>query len=301
MRIDEIVLPDGRAMKYRIWDSGNVRGSVHINHGMAEHGERYDEFASFLASHGYVVWIQDHRGHGLNANGKYGYFAKKNGSKLVVDDSIFFDEEMKRMFPGVKHIVIGHSMGSFITRIALSKRPELFDAAVVIGSGGKQGLLGFFGHLVSSFDALLFGDDHVDTIMDKLAFSSYIKGFDEGKSSWISRDEEVRRKYEEDPECGFVCTSSFYNDLITLSATANSKRVIDGTRCDMPILFLSGSEDPVGGKGRGFGKFVSLYSKHMDKVSSKLYHGARHEILNEIGKEEVYSDILSFLEGVVDE
>ena len=303
MKVEEIVLDDGSPFRYRVWDEGGKKGSVHINHGMAEHSARYDDFASFLAENGYIVWAQDHKGHGLNANGKYGFFAEKNGSEAVVRDALEIDRKMIDRYPELPHIVIGHSMGSFITRISLSREPELFSSGVVIGSGAEPGLLGIFGRLVASFDSLVLGSDHIDSLMDKLAFSSYVKGFpkEEGKSAWISRNAGERKKYDEDKESGFICTSSFYNDLITLSQKANSKEVIEGTRKDMPILFLSGSDDPVGDRGKGFEKMVALYRDHMDKVEAKLYDGARHEILNEICKKEVYSDILSFLDRSLEE
>lgn len=299
-----IELSDGEKLFFCVYPAEDEKAVVHINHGMAEHSKRYENFISFLNKYGYTVYIQDHPGHGKSAkDGKKGFFKSEGGWLYAIEASHSVDSLIKKEKAGLKHMVIGHSMGSFITRLCLSYYPEDYDKAVIIGTGYSQGLLSFFGRIIARQRIKKYGPDYVDSFMNNMAFSSYSKHFKgEGSNAWLSRDKSEVEKYENDDFCGFVCTSSFYLDLIELIENANSIENARKVRKDLSMLILSGSEDPVGAYSKGVKKVEKLYKEAGVKdVRCHLYPGARHEILNETNRNEVYNDILNFLAGWPDE
>lgn len=292
-----LTLRDGKKMFYRVWTVDNPIATLHINHGMAEHSLRYDYFAREMNKLGYVVYAQDHRGHGYTIEGdEEGWFAEKDGWSIICDDSFELDQLIAREFPNVKHFIFGHSMGSFLTRCNLSRHSEVYDAAVICGTGASQGLAGKVGRSLARSRAKSHGSKAKAPIMDTLAFGSFSKKFKgEGKMSWLSSDKVEVEKYNNDPLCGFICSNMFYADLIEGSFTANDKLLIDKVRKDLPIFFISGELDPVGGYSKGVNKVVDLYrSAGIKDVRKKLYDKGRHEILNDIMRDEVISDVSAF-------
>ncbi len=293
----ELTLKDGHKLFYRVWPVEKPVATIHINHGMAEHSMRYSDFAHALNKEGYVVYAQDHRGHGYTAEeDEKGWFSEKDGWSLVCEDAYELDQKIMDDYPMLSHYVFGHSMGSFITRICIARHSEEYDGAVICGTGASQGIVGKIGQVIARAHVKKWGSKMRDPDLDKLAFSQYSKHFKgEGKFAWLSRDNAEVNKYEKDPLCGFACSSKFYEDLIELSFQANNRKLIARIRKSLPILIVSGSEDPVGGYSSGIKRVYNLYKKAgIENVYLKLYDGGRHEILNETNKDEVYKDIISF-------
>ena len=294
-------LSDGKSLFYRVWKERDVKATLHLNHGMAEHSLRYDKFASFLASKGFAVYIQDHRGHGKTKekDEEKGWFADEGGWNLICRDSWELDIQIASDYPDLPHFIMGHSMGSFLTRTNLERHSDAYRAAIIMGSGAGQGLVGKVGRKIALSRAKKYGSKHKDEWLNNLIFGSYIKKFDwnkEGVFCWLSSLEEERKKYEEDPDCGFICSSSFYADLIEGLETANDPKLIANIRKDLPIFFQSGDMDPVGSYGKGVAKAVSLYREAGIKdVRVKLYKNGRHEILNDVMYDQVANDAASFL------
>lgn len=302
MREEQLTLRDGHRLFYRVWDTEGAKATLHINHGMAEHSLRYDSLARFLNEHGYVVYAQDHRGHGYTCDeDERGWFAEKDGWSTVADDAFALDERIAEDYPDLPHFLFGHSMGSFISRVCIERHSRDYDGVIICGTGAHQGLIGKFGQIIARSHVRKWNSRMRDPDLDNLAFSSYSRRFKgEGRFAWLSRDRSEVEKYEKDPLCGFVCSSKFYDDLIELSNQANDRKRIEEIRKDLPIFIISGSDDPVGGYSKGIRKVYSLYKNAgLENVSMKLYEGARHEILNETNRDEVYSDILSFYDGLM--
>ena len=301
MEENTLKLRDGSSLFYRVWRIENPKATLHLNHGMAEHSLRYDKFARYLNEKGFVVFIQDHRGHGKTkkSDEDKGWFAQKDGWNTICDDSWELDQKIASDYPDLPHFIMGHSMGSFLTRTNLERHSEAYRAAVIMGSGASQGIVGKIGRKIALRRAKKYGTKHKDEWLNNLIFGSYLKKFDwkkEGVFCWLSSLEEERKKYEEDPDCGFICSSSFYGDLIEGLDTANDPRLIANIRKDLPIFFQSGELDPVGGYGKGIAKAVDTYRKEGIKdVRVKLYKNGRHEILNDVMFDEVASDSASFL------
>ena len=294
---------DGHRIFLRVWPVENPKATVHINHGMAEHSARYAQFAEYLNSFGYSVYAQDHRGHGYTKEeDEKGWFAEHEGWRTVLDDAFFIDKLISQENPYIPHILFGHSMGSFIFRCVLSEHSDAFSAAIFCGTGASQGLIGRIGQKIARHNAKKNGR-MPDKMMDNLAFSSFGKRFKgEGDYAWVTADKDEHQKYIDDPLCGFVCSSSFYSDLIELSFRANDKNLATGIKKDIPILLISGTEDPVGGYGKGIERVRKLYlDSGIRKVEMKLFPNGRHEILNEPEREEVMKTISDFIGKVIGE
>lgn len=275
------------------------KGILQISHGMVEHIERYDAFMTYIAENGFIACGNDHLGHGRTAENdeELGFIAEKNGHHTVCEDVYLFGKAVKEEYPHIKHILLGHSMGSFIVRNTVLMHPDTCDALILMGTGGPNPLSGF-GLALTSLIGKLFGAKHVSKLAYTAAFSSYNKRTNsKHPMAWLSRDEEELKKHDADQFCTFRFTVSAMHDLISLQAEANQRRWFAKLRKDLPILIVSGAEDPVGNYGKGIETvYTRLLEEGVTDVTRILYPDMRHEILNEFDRETAYADILSFLE-----
>ena len=276
------------------------RAIVQIIHGIAEYIDRYDEFMSFLADNGIIAVGTDHLGHGksIESEEQTGFFAYDNGWDYVVRDEEVLRLAMHENYPELPIIVFGHSMGSFMARTLLIRYPDAFNAAIISGTGNQSAALVngglFMGNLVTG----LKGAHHYSKFLNNLAFGSYNKIYDNPKTEydWLSRDEANVQKYIDDPLCGFIPSCSLFRDMMTGVKFITNKKNLTAMNKDMPVYFMSGDMDPVGECGKGVQKaYNNFLEAGMKDVSIKLYPGGRHEMLNEINKDEVYTDILAWL------
>ena len=276
------------------------RAIVQIIHGIAEYIDRYDEFMSFLADNGIIAVGTDHLGHGksIESEEQTGFFAYDNGWDYVVRDEEVLRLAMHETYPELPIIVFGHSMGSFMTRTLLIRYPDAFNAAIISGTDNQGAALVngglFMGNLVTG----LKGAHHYSKFLNNLAFGSYNKIYDNPKTEydWLSRDEANVQKYIDDPLCGFIPSCSLFRDMMTGVKFITNKKNLTAMNKDMPVYFMSGDMDPVGECGKGVQKaYNNFLEAGMKDVSIKLYPGGRHEMLNEINKDEVYTDILAWL------
>lgn len=294
-----LVLRDGHKMFYRVWEAKEPAATVHINHGMAEHSLRYSRFADYLNTFGFTVYAQDHRGHGRTMQeGERGWFSAVDGWETAVTDAWEIDQVIARENASVPHFLFGHSMGSFLARTQIERHSEAWQGVVLSGTGFSQGLKGKLGRWVAGKRAGKDGGQRPDELLNTLIFAPYVLHFKDWQrttSVWISRDEEEVRKYDEDPFCGFTCSSAFFRDLLDGIELANSPSEVKKIRKDLPILVISGDDDPVGDFGRGVRKAADLYrDAGIKDVRLELRKGARHEILNETDREETMGIIASF-------
>lgn len=274
-------------------------GVVQIAHGMAEHSARYAPFAKFLNEQGFVAVANDHRGHGQTAekSGQMGYFAKTNGFDRVVDDLHALRSWIEQKYPQLPVFLMGHSMGSFLTRRYLQRYGDTIAGAILMGSGGDPGFAVKLGKLVARWQ-MRKDPTKPSKLLDKMAFGSYNRGIGDAqtKFDWLSRDPKAVQEYIDDPHCGMVCSSGFFFDLFTGLELIHDPAQLHQIPKEIPILVVSGDADPVGDGGRGVAEFVDQLKKHgVDNIETKLYPAARHELLNEINKEEAMADIARWL------
>ena len=284
-------------------NSSDVKAVFQIIHGMAEHGDRYKEFATFLCSNGYAVFVNDHVGHGksVSSDSELGYFGERDGWIGFVNDAKLLTDIAKSEYPGRPIILFGHSMGSFVARYYAEKFWSDISGAIFSGTSGTNPAAGV-GIAVASLSAKLYGSKHRSNFINKLAFGSYNKHVGKVRTEfdWLSRDEAEVDKYIKDDKCGFLFTSAGYRDMFKILKAVSSPAWYKSIPFSLPILLVSGEMDPVGEYGKGVRQVASdLKSSGHRDVSMKLYKNMRHEILNEIDRKDVFYDLLAWSDSVV--
>ena len=276
---------------------GEPKGVFHVVHGMTEHIGRYDTFLKEMAESGYVVVAYDNLGHGKTAKdeSELGFIAKKNGWKKITDDVYAVSKIIKEEYPGLPYYLMGHSMGSFIVRNAAATYPDLMDKLIVMGTGGPMAATKPALGMINTIK-FFRGKRHISPLIEKLAFGEYNKGFGDGSNGdWLSKNPEVRRVYNADKFCNYHFTVSAMYDLVKINDAVNKKKWFKKISKTLPILLVSGSEDPVGEHSKGVKKVYKLLKKRGANVRMKLYEDNRHEILNDTARDEVIEDIKAFL------
>ena len=286
---------DGYITKLTHYMSSEMpKASILILHGMAEHQKRYQPFAEYLVNHQYDVYCFDHRGHGTDKKlSDLGYFASENGYQLVIDDVIAISNYLEKNKRSDKLILLGHSMGSLIARNVIQSYDK-YAGVILSGTAHPPKSVLLPGLLLSFLTIKMKGPKQKSPFLNGLLFGGkkYTSLCDRTAFDWLSRSKPIVGAYIHDPYCGFVCTASFYHDLIKLSLNATNKALMNNTRKNLTLLVISGEKDPVGGYGKDVNKYLSLMNKlEFSNVTSKLYPECRHEIINELNNEEVYSDI----------
>ena len=276
----------------------NAKGVVQIVHGMCEYKERYEGFIDYLTQNGYVVFAHDHRGHGgsVTANENLGYFGDKKG-EAIVDDAALVTDEIRRLYPGLSVTLFGHSMGSLVVRAYIQKYEEKIDKLIVCGSPSKNSLAGF-GLMLNGVISAFRGKKYRSRLMANASTGGGDDKFPgEGKNAWLTRDKAVVEKYNADEKCNFVFSCNGFSNLLHLVKNVYKKNKYPAKHSDLPIFFMAGADDPViGSEKKWLAAQQFLRDVGYKNVTGKSYPKMRHEILNELGKEEVYADALAFIE-----
>lgn len=273
---------------------------VQIVHGMAEYIERYEDLAQFLGAKGILVTGDDHLGHGKSVpeGGTYGYFCEQDPATVVVRDVHRLKKMTQEDYPGVPYVILGHSMGSFITRNYLFRYGTGIQGAVICGTGSQPQGLVYICRALAAVQGFFLGQKHVAKMIDKLAFGNYNKRISNPKTDfdWLCRDEKVVDDYRKDPLCGFTFTVNGFKTLFTLLYRLNQTANLKNMPEDLPVFFVAGDEDPVGNYGEGVKKaYESFEQAGMKRLKLKLYPEDRHELLNELDKQKVYEDLYSWI------
>lgn len=277
--------------------SGDIKGIFHLVHGMTEYIGRYAPLFEKLADAGYLCVGFDNLGHGNSAREEdLGFIASKNGWSLMVDDVKLFADNIKAEFPNLPYYLMGHSMGSFITRVAVSRYSDLADKYICCGTAGSNPAAGVGVFLCSIIKAFR-GERAISPFLESIAFGSYNKRFDgDTKYEWLTKDRDIIDKYANDKLCTFHFTVSAMKDLMTLLKNCNSKKCFANTRSDLPILLIAGDMDPVGNYGKGVKEVYDNYkASGKCDVTIFLYKDCRHEIHNDTSREQMTEDILKFI------
>lgn len=303
--LHEFTIPscDGKHDIYvRQWiPEGKIRGVVQIVHGISEHIERYDDFMRCLSEHGFLAAGNDHLGHGRSVKDEteLGYFGAENGWSMVVGDIHRLHMRLKENYPDMPIFLFGHSMGSFLSRTYAILNGEDLDGLIVCGTGNQAAPLVLAGKGAAALEMRLHGATYRSEKLNNLIFGAYNVKFGETRTpnDWLCRDEAVVDRYTADPLCGGVPTVGLIYEMMRGIAFVSNAKNVARVPKNLPILLISGAEDPVGERGKGVIKAYRLYlNAGVKDLSLKLYPGARHEILNEVNKEEVYTDVVEWLD-----
>lgn len=287
-------------IRVRYWIPEEIRGAVQLTHGMAEHIDRYQEFALFLARNGFLVYGHDQAGHGksIPSEGIPGFFREEDGWTALTEDMRRIFLQVRDGYPAIPFVLFGHSMGSFLARTYASRHPEDFDAFVFCGTAGRNPIL-WAGRMIAKREIRKTGGKIPSEKLAKLMFGSYNRRIPSPRTSfdWLSVNERNVDAYVADPLCGFPFTACAVRDLMDGLAEIGAKDWA-GKVPKKPILLIAGAEDPVGAYGKGPEQVRSALAKTGHTADLKLYPDMRHEILQEDGREDVYRDVLLFLEAV---
>lgn len=283
---------DGTELVCQLWDEVEApKGVVQLSHGMAEHIERYDAFAQYLNKNGFIVFGDNHRAHGETAGDHVGY-QDGNIFEDTAQDLIAITKMLKEKY-NLPVVLLGHSYGSFLSQRYLELNGDAVGV-ILSGSAKMSGILPAVGKMVAN---IIYSEDNAKepgTTMDKLSFGSYNKPFKaDGEFAWLSRDLENNKKYVADPLSGMVMSNAFFKYFMDGLANMYKKENLALVKKDAKIRIFSGDKDPVGSNGKSPVALCDMYKGlGIADVKVKLYPDARHEILNEINKEEVYKDML---------
>lgn len=286
------------------WDPvGEPRAVFQIVHGIAEYAARYDEFARYLNRLGILVVAEDHMGHGgSQEEGKQGYFT--GGWFTAVEDTYQLLKDTREAFPDLPYVLFGHSMGSFMARTILCAHPDSgISAAILCGTGWQPAFA--LPALIKVVEAVCdqAGETQPSPALQKLVFGSYNKKVEHPRTNcdWLTRDAQAVDAYIADPLCGFIPSAGLFRDLLTGVRYVEKPENLEGMRKYLPVFFIAGGDDPVGSYGKGVRRAAQEFKKAgMADVSIHIYPLCRHEILNEINREEVYDHIARWLKGKID-
>lgn len=288
-----------------LWEpEGEVRAVVQISHGMIEMIDRYEDFALFLNQHGYAVIGNDHLGHGLTAgnDADLGYFCPRNMSATVVADLHRVTRYAKKKYKKKPYFMLGHSMGSFMARRYLMTYGMDLDGCVICGTGSQSRPVLIAGPIVANALRLVFGDRFRSRLLERNAFGTYQKRIPNPrtKSDWMTRDTAIVDWCRSNKYCSFRFTLNGYRTLFEVLSFIQKRQNIDRIPKELPLFFIAGGQDPVGHYGRDVRRISAGYEKAgVEDVSLKIYQEDRHEILNELDRDLVYRDVLSWLEAKV--
>lgn len=285
-----------------IWKpEGDVRALVQISHGMTEYVERYEEFAEYMTARGILVFGNDHLGHGQSviSEEEWGFFASGDASARVVQDLHTLSLKVRKEYKNVPYFLLGHSMGSFMARrYAMTYGTEL-TGAIFVGTGNQPPAVVKLGKGLVDFLSIFVGERYKSRMVEKLMFGSYNKHFKPVKTKydWLSRNEENVEAYKNDKACTFLFTLNGYKTLLSTILYIEKKENIVKLPAKLPILLLSGEEDPVGDYGKAVRQVYLIYKQRgIRDLSLKLYPKDRHEVLNEIDRQEVYAYLYQWVD-----
>lgn len=293
----------GKIHGHRWLPQGEPKAVLQIVHGIAEFVERYDEFARYLTGLGYVVVAEDHMGHGqsINGGGIRGYF--HGGWFTAVEDTYRLLQDTKAQYPNIPYVLFGHSMGSFMARTILCRYPDSgISAAIVCGTGWQPAFA--LPALCKTLELVCSRGDETkpNQALQNLVFGSYNRKVEHPRTpyDWLSRDADIVDAYIAHPLCGFTASAGLLRDLVQGIHFVEQPNHLAAMRKNLPVFFIAGGDDPVGNYGKGVQKTAEAFRKAgLTDVSVRIYPLCRHEILNEINRQEIFEDISQWLDAKI--
>ena len=278
------------------------KGIVQIAHGMVEYVGRYEGLARYLNTLGYFVLGNDHLGHGESVTSRedWVYFAAQDSEACVVKDMHRLTGMMKKRYPCIPYFLLGHSMGSFLSRQYMEVYGHELDGVILLGTGEHPAFLLRMGLVLTALLKMCRGERHRSRLLRRVMFGSYNRRIKNPRSAndWVCSDEKVMEAYHNDPACTFLFTVNGVETLMKILLFIGNRNNIEHVPKDIPILMASGREDPVGNYGKAVEK---VYHRYQDAgiadITLKLFDNCRHELHNEINREKVYEMIGSWLES----
>ncbi len=298
MKTEIFIADDGKEISLKIWDDvESPRGVLQIIHGMAEHVSRYDDFARFLNGEGFIVAGDDHRAHGDTDPDALGLVGEGDLFEKTVADEKGITRLLRERY-GSPVVVMGHSYGSFLTQRYLTLGADDIAGCILMGSAAMEGIMVNLGRRIAAKKMRKGEKDAGGYFFAAQTFVKYDKKIKDGKNGWLCRDRAEVGKFNLDPQCNFTCSNGFYYYFFGgLQAIARDKG--EKIRKDLPLLIISGDADGVGGYGKLVKKLYKRYVKFGLSPKLQLIEGARHELINETNKAEVYTAVRDFADTAI--
>lgn len=298
-----VKMTDGIDIYVKKWyqSEGKPTAIVQLAHGMMEHINRYNEFATYLSENNIFVYGNDHRGHGQTGSkqNQFGYLADEHGFKRATDDVYEVTTEIKKVYPNIPLFLFGHSMGSFLARKYIQTYSHHIDGAILSGTGYFPYLMTITAKSLAS----ILPPKEKSHIMNFLAFGQYNKKIDNPKTKfdWLTRDEQAVQAYIDDPYTGFIPTSRFFYDLMSGIQIIQKQSLNKRIPKELPMCFISGDDDPVGNYAKGVWRAAHLYEQiGMKDIQVRLFDKGRHELLSELNKDEVYLVVYEWIKNKIE-
>lgn len=293
---------DGKRLFYRrALPASEPRGVVHVAHGVCEHSARYAPVAEALSAAGWAVYANDHRGHGKTAasTDELGHF--DGGSARVLEDLVELVRLEKAAHPGRPVVFFGHSMGSYFGQALAGTHGSEFAAVVLSATNGKPPPIAAVGKWVCKLERLRLGARGRSPVLRAMAFGRFNKPFGTRTAfEWLTRDRAEVDKYVADPLCGFDTTVEFWQDFLDLLDRINTAEHVARIPKDLPLYVFTGSEDMGNERTKGLRSLFAAWRQHgLRDVTERVYPGGRHEMLNELNRDEVHRDLLAWLDAKV--
>lgn len=284
---------------YRWLPEAPCVATIQIAHGMGEHAARYDWVARELNASGYAVFADDHRGHGRTAAADGLGDLGEDGWNRAIRDAHDLHLAIAAQFPDVPHVLLGHSMGAMLTQQYLYRHANGLSAAVISGSPGFGGAFQLWlSHTIARFERWRHGATGESPLLQKMIFGDANKSFDGPEATgfeWLSRDSDQVQHYVDDPFCGFVLRSGSLADLFAGAREARRRESVSRIPGGLPVYVFSGADDPVHGEQKGLERLLDAYGGQLENVTSRIYPGGRHEMMNETNRQEVVDDLRRWL------
>lgn len=297
-----ISVDDDASLQIHCWlPSQPPRATIQLIHGISEHAARYHGVATTLAEAGYAVFAHDQRGHGQTAASAdtLGYVASSSGWQRLLADVMAVYCHISEQQPDLQRVLIGHSMGSLLAQQFAIEHGALLDGLVLSATTYRTDPMPTFGKWLASQMIRWRGAPYRSTFLDFLTVGALRLTIRNRRTifDWLSRDPAVIDAYIADPLCGGVPSVALWRDVydgVRLVARRENQAKIPRA---VPILLLAGSADPLSAGGRSVSRLAERYrSLGIADVACRIYPGARHEVFNEINRNEVYSDLLDWLD-----
>lgn len=295
----EVRAEDGLQIPVSVWAPPHQPTAIILLfHGLGEYAARYDRFARVCASRGFAVVAHDHRGHGDSCSQvELGHFADEHGWYKVISDCLAVRERAVELFPGTPVALLGHSMGSYIAQSFVIQHPDSVDALVLSASSFSSRVQLFAGRLLARIECWRLGRRGRSKLLDRMSFGEFNRRFAPNRTEfdWLSRDEAEVDKYVTDPLCGSPSSCGLWLDLTSAVDGISTLDALRRVPESLAVCIFGGEADPVGGQ-RGLTRLARAYRKSgHENVSLKIYAGGRHEMLNEVNRDEVTDDILGWI------
>ena len=294
---------DSRDMKTKlacyVWEPGSEAKAILVMaHGMQEYLQRYREMAEYMAAEGIIFAGLDHLGHGKSVTtpDDYGYFCEQDPATVLVRDVHRLKKTVQAEHPGLPVYLMGHSMGSFIARNYIERYGTGISGVIIQGGNDTPKLAGLTGKFLTDLIALFHGWRYRSELCTRITLGPYVKAFPDDPAGWLTKSEEIRKIYADDPMCSFIFTLNGYHTLYELTLRAGNKKLIASIPKELPVFIISGAEDPVGEMGKGV---LRMYEKYkacgMHNVKLDIRPDDRHELHNEEDRFKVFEEIRDFV------